>query len=112
DRVIHITGDGSFHMNLNEACTAVSQNLPIITVIMNNRVLGMVYQWQTIFYENRYSNTTPERKTDFVRLAEAFGATGYRAESVEEFKEAMAKALKATGPVWIDCHISREERVL
>ena len=63
----------------------------------------MVYQWQTIFYENRYSNTTPERKTDFVRLAEAFGATGYRAESVEEFKEAMAKALKATGPVWIDC---------
>ena len=112
DRVIHITGDGSFHMNLNEACTAVSQNLPIITVIMNNRVLGMVYQWQTIFYENRYSNTTPERKTDFVKLAEAFGATGYRAESVEEFKEAMAKALKATGPVWIDCHISREERVL
>ena len=112
DRVIQITGDGSFHMNLNEACTAVSQNLPIITVIMNNRVLGMVYQWQTIFYENRYSNTTPERKTDFVKLAEAFGATGYRAESVEEFKEAMAKALKATGPVWIDCHISREERVL
>lgn len=112
DRVIHITGDGSFHMNLNEACTAVSQNLPIITVIMNNKVLGMVYQWQTIFYENRYSNTTPERKTDFVNLAEAFGAVGYRAESVEEFKDAMAKALKADGPVWIDCRISREERVL
>ena len=112
DRVIHITGDGSFHMNLNEACTAVSQNLPIITVIMNNKVLGMVYQWQTIFYENRYSNTTPERKTDFVKLAEAFGAVGYRAESVEEFKDAMAKALKADGPVWIDCRISREERVL
>ena len=112
DRVIHITGDGSFHMNLNEACTAVSQNLPIITVIMNNKVLGMVYQWQTIFYENRYSNTTPERKTDFVKLAEAFGAVGYRAESVEEFKDAMAKALKADGPVWIDCRISRAERVL
>ena len=59
DRVIHITGDGSFHMNLNEACTAVSQKLPIITIIMNNRVLGMVYQWQTIFYDKRYSNTTP-----------------------------------------------------
>lgn len=112
DRVIHITGDGSFHMNLNEACTAVSENLPIITVIMNNRVLGMVYQWQTIFYGKRYSNTTPERKTDFVKLAEAFGAEGYRADTVEEFEAAMEKALKAKGPVWIDCTISREERVL
>lgn len=112
DRVIHITGDGSFHMNLNEACTAVSQNLPIITIIMNNRVLGMVYQWQTIFYDKRYSNTTPERKTDFVKLAEAFGAEGYRAETPEEFEAAMEKALKADGPVWIDCMISREERVL
>lgn len=112
DRVLHITGDGSFHMNLNEACTAVSQNLPIITIIMNNQVLGMVYQWQTIFYEKRYSNTTPERKTDFVKLAEAFGAEGYRAETPEEFEAAMEKALKAEGPVWIDCTISREERVL
>ncbi len=112
DRVIHITGDGSFHMNLNEACTAVSENLPVITVIMNNRVLGMVYQWQTIFYENRYSNTTPERKTDFVKLAETFGAKGYRAETVEQFEAAMEKALQSDGPVWIDCLISREERVL
>lgn len=112
DRVIQITGDGSFHMNLNEACTAVSQKLPIITIIMNNRVLGMVYQWQTIFYDKRYSNTTPERKTDFVKLAEAFGAEGYRAETPEEFEAAMEKALKAEGPVWIDCMISREERVL
>ena len=84
----------------------------IITVIMNNRVLGMVYQWQTIFYDKRYSNTTPERKTDFVKLAEAFGAEGYRADTIEEFEAAMEKALKATGPVWIDCTISREERVL
>lgn len=112
DRVIHITGDGSFHMNLNEACTAVSQNLPIITVIMNNKVLGMVYQWQTIFYENRYSNTTPERKTDFVKLGQAFGAEAYRAETPEEFADAMDKALQADGPVWIECVISREERVL
>ena len=111
-RVIHFTGDGSFHMNLNEACTAVSNNLPIITIIMNNKVLGMVYQWQTIFYGKRYSNTTPERQTDFVKLIEAFGGTGYRAETPEEFDEAMAKALKAEGPVWIDCKISREERVL
>ena len=87
DRVIHITGDGSFHMNLNEACTAVSQNLPIITVIMNNKVLGMVYQWQTIFYDNRYSNTTPERKTDFVKLGQAFGAEAYRAETPEELMQ-------------------------
>jgi acetolactate synthase-1/2/3 large subunit len=112
DRVIHITGDGSFHMNLNEACTAVSQNLPIITVIMNNQVLGMVYQWQTIFYDGRYSNTTPERKTDYVKLAEGFGAKGYRATTPEEFEAAMDKALKAEGPVWIECVISREERVL
>ncbi len=112
DRVVHITGDGSFHMNLNEACTAVSQNLPIITVIMNNQVLGMVYQWQTIFYEGRYSNTTPERKTDYVKLAQGFGAEGYRATTPEEFADAMDKALKANGPVWIECVISREERVL
>ena len=72
-RVIHFTGDGSFHMNLNEAATAVSQELPIITVIMNNRVLGMVYQWQTIFYGGRYSATTPERKTNFPKVIEAFG---------------------------------------
>lgn len=111
-RVIHITGDGSFHMNLNEACTAVSQNLPIITIIMNNKVLGMVYQWQTIFYGKRYSNTTPERKTNFPALAEAFGAKGYKADTLEEFEEAMSKALKSEGPVWIDCTISREERVL
>ncbi len=112
DRVIHITGDGSFHMNLNEACTAVSENLPIITVIMNNQVLGMVYQWQTIFYESRYSNTVPERKTDYVKLAHGFGAEGYRAATPEEFAEAMDKALQADGPVWIECLISREERVL
>ncbi|MBR5488587.1 MAG: thiamine pyrophosphate-binding protein, partial [Firmicutes bacterium] len=111
-RVIHFTGDGSFHMNLNEACTAVSNNLPIITIIMNNSVLGMVYQWQTLFYEKRFSNTTPERKTDFVKLAQAFGAEGYRATTPEEFEEAMKKALQADGPVWIDCIISREERVL
>lgn len=112
ERVIHITGDGSFHMNLNEACTAVSNNLPIITVIMNNGVLGMVYQWQTIFYEKRYSSTTPERKTDFVKLAEAFGAKGLRADNKAEFKSAMEYAMNQEGPVWIDCRISREERVL
>lgn len=111
-RVIHFTGDGSFHMNLNEACTAVSQELPIITVIMNNRVLGMVYQWQTIFYGKRYSSTTPERKTDFPKLAEAFGAKGFSASSPAEFEEVFKKALQEKGPVWIDCAIAKEERVL
>ena len=72
-RVVMLTGDGSFHMNLNEACTAVSYDLPIITVIFNNQVLGMVRQWQTTFYEKRYSDTDPHRKTDFVKLAEGFG---------------------------------------
>ncbi len=112
NRVIHITGDGSFHMNLNEACTTVSRNLPVITVIMNNSVLGMVYQWQTIFYEGRYSNTVLERQTDYVKLAEGFGLKGFRAETPEEFKEAMSKALECDGPVWIECMISRDERVL
>ena len=111
-RVIHFTGDGSFHMNLNEACTAVSQDLPIITVIMNNRVLGMVYQWQTSFYGKRYAATTPERKTNFPKLAEAFGAKGFSASNPAEFEEVFKKALQEKGPVWIDCAISREERVL
>ena len=111
-RVIHVTSDGSFHMNMNEACTAVSEGLPIITVIMNNRVLGMVYQWQTIFYGKRYSATTPERKTDFPKVAEAFGGKGFYATTPKEFEEAFSKALKEKCPVWIDCAISEEERVL
>ena len=111
-RVIHLTGDGSFHMNLNEACTAVSNQLPIITVIFNNRVLGMVYQWQTAFYGERYSNTTPERKTDFVKLIEAFGGSGFRVNDMDELKEAYEKALKIQGPVWIDCNIAECDKVL
>ena len=111
-RVIHITGDGSFHMNLNEACTAVSNNMPIITIILNNTVLGMVYQWQTEFYDHRYSNTAPERRTDFAKLAEGFGAQGFRADTMEEFEAAFEKALTYEGPTWIDCRISPEDKVL
>lgn len=111
-RVIHLTGDGSFHMNLNEACTAVSNNLPIITVIFNNRVLGMVYQWQTAFYEERYSNTTPERKTDFVKLIEAFGGHGFRANNMDELAEAYEKAKALEGPTWIECNIAVADKVL
>ena len=111
-RVIHFTSDGSLHMNLNEACTAVSHRLPIITVIFNNRVLGMVYQWQTLLYEGRYSQTTPDRKTDFVKLIEAFGGHGFRARTMEEFAQAFGQALKCEGPVWIDCDIAAEDLVL
>ena len=111
-KVVHITGDGSFHMNLNEGCTAVSYNLPVITVIMNNQVLGMVRQWQTCFYGRRFSQTDPHRQTNFVKLAEAFGATGYHAETIADFKTAFEKALKADGPVWIECAIDKDERVL
>ena len=111
-QVVHITGDGSFHMNMNEACTAVTNNLPIITVIMDNRVLGMVYQWQNLLYGGRFSNTILERKTDYVKVIEGFGGKGYRATNLEEFKDAMAKAVQDKCPVWIDCLIDREERVL
>ena len=111
-RVVMLTGDGSFHMNLNEGCTAVSYNLPIITVIFNNQVLGMVRQWQTTFYEKRYSDTDPHRKTDFVKLAEGFGAKGYRATTPAEFKAAFADAMKQDGPSWIDCRIGKDEKVL
>ena len=111
-RVVMLTGDGSFHMNLNEGCTAVSYDLPIITVIFNNQVLGMVRQWQTTFYEKRYSDTDPHRKTDFVKLAEGFGVKGYRATTPEEFKAAFADAMKQQGPSWIDCRIGKDEKVL
>ena len=110
--VVHITGDGSFHMNLNEICTAVSYRLPIITVIMNNRVLGNVRQWQTMFYGSRYSQTDPHRKTDYVKLADAFGAVGYRASNIAELREALRKAQQSDGPVLIDCRIDKDERVL
>ncbi len=111
-RVVMLTGDGSFHMNLNEGCTAVSYGLPIITVIFNNQVLGMVRQWQTSFYGGRYSDTDPHRRTDFVKVAEGFGAKGYRATTPAEFKAAFADAMKQQGPSWIDCRIGKDEKVL
>ena len=111
-RIIHITGDASFHMNMNEACTAVANNLPIITVIMNNTVLGMVHQWQTTFFGSRYSQTEPQRKTDFALVAKGFGAEGFDASTPDEFEQVFQKALKISGPVWINCTISPEEKVL
>ena len=111
-RVVMFTGDASFHMNLNEACTAVSYELPIITVIFNNSVLGMVRQWQTSFYGKRYSQTDPHRKTDFVKLADGFGLKGYRCTNLPEFQQAFAEALQRKGPTWIECIIDKDEKVL
>ena len=111
-KVVMITGDGSFHMNMNEMCTAVTYNLPIVTVVVNNHVLGMVRQWQTQFYGKRYSCTTLDRKTDYVKLAEAFGALGFRATTVEELDAALKKALASGRPCIIDAVIDRDEKVL
>ena len=110
--VIHITGDGSFHMNLHEACTVASYELPVITVILNNGVLGMVRQWQTVFYGGRYSSTDPERKTDFAKVAEGFGLYGVRVTTPAEFEAAFATALRENKPVWIECVIDKDEKVL
>lgn len=110
--VIHITGDGSFHMNMNECCTAVSYNLPVITVIMNNTVLGMVRQWQAAFYGQRYYSTSPERKTNYQKVAEGFGAKGYRVQNLQEFEQAFRQALAERRPCWIECPIDKDERVL
>ncbi len=112
DPVVLITGDGSFGMNLNELATTVTYNMPIVIVLMNNGVLGMVRQWQTLFFGKRYSNTILARKTDFVKLAESFGADGYLAETPVEFKKAFDAALKANKPVVIDVRIDKDELVL
>ena len=111
-RTVLFTGDGSFGMNLNEMATAVSQNLPLVIVVMNNGVLGMVRQWQTLFYGERYSQTTLGRKTDFKALAEAFGAKGMRAETAAEFAACIKQAFETDGPVLIDCIIDKDEKVL
>ena len=112
DPVVLITGDGSFGMNLNELATAVTYKIPLVIVLMNNGVLGMVRQWQTLFFEGRYSNTVLERKTDFVKLAEAFGAEGHLATTPEEFEAAFRHALTVEGPVVIDTRIDKDAFVL
>ena len=110
--VVHFTGDGSFHMNMNELCTAVSYNVPVITVIFNNSVLGMVRQWQGAFYGRRFSSSEPERATNYVKVAEGFGGRGFHCETPAEFEAAMKEAMTMTGPVWIECVVDREEKVL
>lgn len=110
-KVFNIAGDGSFRMNCNELATAVEYKLPIIIIIMNNRALGMVRQWQNLFYDSRYSQTCLDRCTDFVKLAEAYGAIGMNITKPEEVEDTIKNALSATGPVVINCEIDRDEKV-
>lgn len=112
-KTVLVTGDGSFGMNLNELATAVSNDVPMIIVIMNNGVLGMVRQWQTLFFDKHYSNTTLDRKTDFIKLAEAFGAKGVRVQTVSELEEAAKNAFaENNGPIVIECLVDCDEFVL
>ncbi len=111
-RVFLFTGDGSFHMNLNELVTMKSYNLPVIVLVMNNRVLGMVRQWQKLFYGSRFSQTDPHRATDFVKLANAFGVEGMRITRDEEIMPTLEKAIALNAPVVIDVQISPDENVL
>ena len=111
-RVFLFTGDGSFHMNLNELVTMKSYDLPVIVLVMNNTVLGMVRQWQKLFYGNRFSQTDPHRATDFVKLANAFGVEGMRITKSEEIEPTLKKALEMNTTVVIDCQISPDANVL
>jgi len=110
-KTVLFTGDGSFHMNMNEVATAVMHGLPIVVILMNNSVLGMVRQWQGLFYEKRYSNTTMNRATNYKMLAEAFGAKGYDAHNGEELEAALKEAFASEIPVVINCVIDRDEKV-
>ncbi len=109
--VFNISGDGSFGMNCNEFATAVKYNIPIKIIILNNNALGMVRQWQTFFYEERYSHTTLDRATDFVKLAEAFGGTGFRVNRKEELENVLNQTLNTNGPVIIDYVIENNKKV-
>ncbi|WP_305766959.1 biosynthetic-type acetolactate synthase large subunit [Candidatus Epulonipiscium viviparus] len=111
-KIIQIAGDGSFRMNSNELSTIQYYNLPIIIVILNNSVLGMVRQWQNLFYSQRYSQTVLDRGPDFVKLAEAYAIDGYRATTIEEFNEAFSKAVAQNKPAVIDCIIDKDDKVL
>ena len=109
--VVNIAGDGCFRMNMNEIATAARYNIPVIQVVINNHVLGMVRQWQDLFYGKRYSATVLNDNVDFVKLAEALGAEGVRVTTQEEFKEAFARALTLGKPIVIDCQIGSDEKV-
>lgn len=111
-RTVLFSGDGSFHMNLNEITTLASYDVPVVDIVMNNTVLGMVRQWQTAFYGKRYSQTDPHRKTDIKALAEAFGVKGLVLERPEEIESVLHEAFSHSGPVVIDCRIAPDQSVL
>ena len=110
--VILVTGDGCFNMNLNELSTAVTEELPITILLMNNHALGMVRQWQKLFYGRRFSQTNVRKKTDYVKFAESFGATGLVIEKDEDIVPALTTAFAINTPVLVDCRISNDENVL
>ena len=110
-QVVNIAGDGCFRMNMNEIMTAVRQQLPLIQIVVNNSVLGMVHQWQQLFYGGRYSNTVFGDGVDFVKIAEGMGASGIRVTTQEEFADAFAKALEMKTPVLIDCIVGSNDNV-
>lgn len=109
--VVNVAGDGCFRMNCNELMTAARNRLPIIELVIDNRVLGMVRQWQNLFYGQRYSNTILEDETDYCKLAEAMGCEAYRIESREQVDETLKKALAAEKPVLIDVVIHEDDKV-
>lgn len=109
--VFNIAGDGCFRMNMNEIATAARYNIPVIQVVINNHVLGMVRQWQTLFYGQRYSNTTLNDQVDFVKLAEAMGAKGIRVTKKEDVAPAIREAISLNAPVVIDCQIDSDDKV-
>lgn len=109
--VVNIAGDGGFRMNMNEIASAVRNNIPIIEVVINNKVLGMVRQWQTLFYGKRYSHTVLDDAVDFAKVAEAMGAVGMTVTTLDEFNEAFTKAKELNKPVVIDCIIDKDENV-
>jgi acetolactate synthase-1/2/3 large subunit len=110
-KVIVVAGDGSLQMNIQELATAVANRLPVKVVILNNRHLGMVRQWQELFYNGNYSSTNMEAQPDFVKLAEAYGAEGYRIEKQEDMLPVLKKALATSSPAFIDVMVEREENV-
>ena len=112
DRIcVNIAGDGCFRMNMNESATATRYNIPIIQIVINNHVLGMVRQWQTLFYGKRYSNTVLDDQVDFVKISEGMGAKAYKCTTIDEFKDALKESIELNIPCVIDCQIDSDDKV-
>ena len=106
--VVNVAGDGCFRMNMNEIATAARYQVPIIELVLNNHVLGMVRQWQTLFYDHRYSHTVLDDAVDFVKISEGMGAKAFRVTKMEEVEPAIRKALAMDEPVVLDCWIDQD----